>query len=158
MGRHYQGRTFAAVALCVLAAIWACAPWPSAFAQSDALGPPVGRVSIHQLSIAFIGSAAVGGGALSYHGRTYRFKATGLGVGGVGASRLDAGGKVYGLHDLPDFEGPYLEAHSGFAVGPNGRGFLWLRNAHGVIMQLRAHRSGLALTLGADGMLVKFDQ
>jgi hypothetical protein len=140
----------------MLAAIWILANGPSAFAQSDALGPPVGRVSIHQLTVAFIGSAEVGGGALTYRGRTYRFNATGLGVGGVGASRLDAGGDVYGLRDLSDFEGAYLEARSGWAVGPKGRGFLWLRNAHGVVMRLRAHRNGLALTLGADGMLVHF--
>ncbi|MBV8428597.1 MAG: hypothetical protein JOZ88_15255 [Hyphomicrobiales bacterium] len=72
----------------------------------------MGKVLIHQLSVAFIGSAGVGSGTLSFGGRRYRFKLAGLGVGGFGASRLDATGNVYGLRQLADFEGAYLEARS----------------------------------------------
>jgi hypothetical protein len=127
----------------------------TAHAQSGSLGPPDGQVSIHQVSVAFIGSAAVGGGTLRYRGRTYRFKVGGLGVGGMGASRLDADGNVYGLRQLADFEGAYLEVRSGFAAGDIGHGTMRLRNGNGVVMRLRAQRKGLALTLGADGMIVK---
>ena len=91
---------------------------------------------------------------MSYGGRKYRFDVAGLGVGGFGASRLDASGSVYGLRQLADFDGPYLQLRSGFAVGESGRGFLWLHNTQGVVLQLRAQRRGLALTLGADGMVV----
>jgi hypothetical protein len=131
-----------------------CSLLATAHAQSGSLGPADGQVSIHQVSVAFIGSASVGGGTLRYRGRTYRFKVGGLGVGGMGASRLDAGGNVYGLRQLTDFEGAYLQVRSGFAAGDVGRGTMRLRNAHGVVMRLRAQRRGLALTLGADGMIV----
>ncbi|MBV9112778.1 MAG: hypothetical protein JOY67_08140 [Hyphomicrobiales bacterium] len=124
-------------------------------AQTPPSGPPVARVAIHQATIAFIGSAAIGGGTVTYRGRSYGFNVAGLGVGGVGASRLDAVGDVYGLRHLSDFEGAYLEIHSGWAVGQQGRGFIWLRNPNGVIMRLRAQRRGLALALGADGMIVR---
>ena len=127
----------------------------TARAQTPPSGPPAAKVAIHQATIAFIGSAALGGGTVTYRGRSYGFNVAGLGVGGFGASRLDAVGDVYGLDRLADFEGAYLEIRSGWAVGSHGRGFMWLHNPNGVIMRLRAQRHGLALALGADGMVVK---
>jgi hypothetical protein len=124
-------------------------------AQTDKPQSPAGRISIHQISIAFIASASKGGGSLSYHGRVYPFSIGGLGVGGFGASRLDAVGAVYNLQQLSDFNGVYLQIRSGWAAGEAGRGLLWLRNPNGVILSLKAQRRGLALTLGADGMLVR---
>ena len=126
-----------------------------AFAQSERPASPVGRVTIHQVNVAFIASAAVGGGTLSFKGRSYPFKVGGLGVGGFGASRIDAAGSVYNLRQLADFGGVYLQVRSGWTIGDEGKGRMWLRNDHGVVMLLRAQREGLALSLGADGMLVR---
>src|SRR5258708_2727034 len=70
-------------------------------------GKPSGQIVIHQVSVAFIASAGAGGGSLAYRGRSYRFSVGGLGVGGVGVSRLDAGGAVYNLRRLADFNGAY---------------------------------------------------
>ena len=33
---------------------------------------------------------------------------------------------------------------------------MWLQNPNGVYLRLKAKRRGLALSLGADGMLIKF--
>jgi hypothetical protein len=128
-------------------------------AQAQTMPPrsPAGHVTIHQVSVAFIGSAALGGGSLSYRGKAYRFKVGGLGVGAFGASRLDAQGSVFNLNRLADFNGVYLEIRSGWAAGSVGRGQLWLRNRHGVALRLRAEREGLALALGADGMVVELE-
>jgi hypothetical protein len=125
-----------------------------AFAQSDRPASPSGRVTIHQVNVAFIASAAAGGGTLSYKGRAYHFKVGGLGVGGFGASRIDASGSVFNLRQLADFDGVYVQLRSGWAVGDQGKGQMWLRNAHGVILRLKAQREGMALSLGADGMLI----
>jgi hypothetical protein len=116
---------------------------------------PSGQVVIHQVSVAFVASAGLGRGTFSYHGHSHRFSVGGLGVGGMGVSRLDAGGTVYNLERLSDFNGAYLQFRSGFAAGQVGQGQLWLRNAKGVVLRLRAQRRGLALTLGADGMIVE---
>ena len=91
---------------------------------------------------------------MSYKGRAYPFKVGGLGVGGFGASRIDAGGSVFNLRQLADFDGVYVQLRSGWAVGDEGKGQMWLRNAHGVILRLKAQREGLALSVGADGMLI----
>jgi hypothetical protein len=40
-------------------------------------------------------------------------------------------------------------------VGEQGKGDMWLQNANGVYLHLKARREGLALSLGADGMVVR---
>jgi hypothetical protein len=131
--------------LCILSA--------GAFAQTPARAS--GSVSIHQVQVAFIGSGAVGGGTLYFRGRSYPFKLGGLGIGGIGISTLDAAGGVYNLHRLEDFNGVYGQARTGWAVGEQGKGQMWLQNSNGVYLHLRARRQGLSLSLGADGMIVR---
>jgi hypothetical protein len=43
----------------------------------------------------------------------------------------------------------------GWAVGEQGKGQMWLQNSNGVYLRLKAQRQGLALSLGADGMVVR---
>jgi hypothetical protein len=116
---------------------------------------PSGSVYIHQVQIAFIGSGTTGGGTLYYGGRSYPFKLGGLGIGGIGISTIDATGTVYNLYRLSDFNGVYGQVRKGWAVGEHGSGEMWLQNSQGVVLRLRAQRQGLALSLGADGMVVR---
>jgi hypothetical protein len=117
---------------------------------------PSATVDISQTQIAFVVSGNVGSGTLHYGGRTYRFKIGGLGVGGFGISKLEAHGTVYGLNRVEHFAGVYGQLRTGIAVGDMGRGGMWLENSNGVKMNLRARRQGLALSLGADGIVVQF--
>jgi hypothetical protein len=126
-----------------------------AFAQSAPPTRPSGSVSIHQVQVAFIGSGAVGGSTLYFRGRSYPFKLGGLGIGGIGISRLDAVGSVFNLSRLQDFAGVYGQIRSGWAIGEQGSGRMWLQNGNGVYLHLHAQRQGLSLSLGADGMLVR---
>ncbi len=136
-----------------------CFIWSgSAGAQQRNLGPATGSVSIRQLQVAFIGSGAIGGGALKFGGRTYGITVAGLGIGGIGASRLLASGPVYGLKRVDDFVGPYVQLREGWAIGDEGRGRLWLRNAKGVTLRLTTQRRGLQISLGADGVVIGFKQ
>jgi hypothetical protein len=89
----------------------------SALAQSGPPPKPSGSLNIHQVQAAFIGSGAVGGGTLHFHGRSYPFKLGGLEIGGFGVSTLDLAGSVYNLRRLQDFEGVYGQARMGWAVG-----------------------------------------
>lgn len=115
-----------------------------------------GTVDIEQVQVAFIGSGGVGGGTLHYGGRSYRFSIGGLGIGGFGVSRMEATGTVYNLHRLDQFPGAYGSARYGAAFGDQGGGQLWLENPHGVILELRARRQGLAVSLGADAVIIDF--
>ena len=128
----------------------------AALAQERPTGPPVGSVSIQQVQVAFIASGALGGGTLKFGGRSYPISVGGLGIGGFGASRLTASGAVYGLQRRADFEGAYVQLRTGWALGDQGRGRFWLRNEKGVVMRLTSRREGLQLSLGADGVLIRF--
>ncbi len=127
-----------------------------ALAQERPSGPPVASVKIKQIQLAFIGSGALGGGTLKFDGRSYPISVGGLGIGGIGASRLTASGMVYGLSKRKDFVGTYVQIRSGWALGDRGKGTLWLRNDKGVTMRLNTKRQGLQLSLGADGVIIGF--
>lgn len=144
-------RLVASVLACLLVSV-------PAGAQSRPAGPATGTVSIRQVQVAFIGSGAIGGGTLRFNKRTYEITVGGLGIGGIGASRLTATGSVYNLGNREDFAGAYLQIREGWALGDEGRGTLWLRNAKGVVMRLATKRRGLQLSLGADGVVIGFKQ
>jgi uncharacterized membrane protein len=125
-------------------------------AQERPKGRPAASVTIQQVQVSFIGSGALGGGTLKYAGRSYSIKVGGLGIGGIGASRLTASGTVYGLSRREDFAGAYVQIRSGWALGDQGKGTLWLHNDKGVTMRLHTQRQGLQLSLGADGVVIGF--
>jgi len=114
-------------------------------------------VTIEQVQIAFIGSGNLGGGTLLFGGRKYDFTVGGLGVGGFGVSKMEATGTVYNLANVADFTGAYVQARYGLAVGSLSTGELWLQNARGVALRLKAKRSGLALSLGGDAVYIDLD-
>jgi hypothetical protein len=148
-------RPGAAVRLAALAAMAFAAP---ALAESPpSRAQAVGQVTFSQIQIALFYSGSVGGGVLSFDGKEHPFTLGGLGVGGIGASRVEATGEVYGLSQASDFEGAYVQARYGAAAGSDDIGGLWLRNANGVELRLESRREGYALSLGGDAVYVRFD-
>ena len=133
----------------------------SACSSSVKVGPeavagltPDGTVDMNQVQVAYIGNAGGGSGTLYYHGGAYPFTVGGLGVGGIGASTVDAQGEVYKLRNLSQFPGSYAQASYGFVVGSTSSGDLWMQNEAGVIMHLKAKRTGLMLSLGGDAVVI----
>ena len=115
---------------------------------------PDGYVEMHEVQAAYIGSGSGGGGTLFFGGNEYPFTIGGLGVGGIGLSTIDAHGEVYNLTDLRLFPGTYGQARYGLAIGTASAGDLWLQNEQGVILHLKAKRTGLILSLGADAVVI----
>src|SRR3954449_10119655 len=71
--------------------------------------PLSGYVKMNEVQAAYLGSGNAGDGTLRYRGRTYPFTVGGLGVGGIGLSKIEAKGEVYGLERLRDFPGAYIQ-------------------------------------------------
>ncbi len=115
-----------------------------------------GTVNIEQVQVAFIGSGNVGGGTLHYRGKSYRFSIGGLGVGGFGFSKMEAYGDVYNLKELRQFPGVYGQTRYGAVAGNDGGGEMWLQNPEGVMLSLKTRRQGLAVSLGADAVVIDF--
>lgn len=111
-------------------------------------------VDMKEVQAAYIGSGTAGTGVLSFRGRDYPFQVGGLGVGGIGLSTVDAAGEVYNLRELAQFPGTYGQARYGFAIGSASEGDLWMQNEAGVILHLKAKRTGLILSLGGDAVVI----
>jgi hypothetical protein len=116
-----------------------------------------GTVRVEQVQIAFIGSGNLGGGTLQFGGKSYDFTIGGLGIGGFGVSKITATGTVYNLDELAHFPGAYAQGRYGFAAGEVSAGKLWLKNSHGVVLELHADREGLALSLGGDAIYIDLE-
>ena len=116
-----------------------------------------GTVRIEQVQIAFIGSGNLGGGTLKFGGKSYDFTIGGLGIGGFGVSKITATGTVYNLDKLAHFPGAYAQGRYGVVVGDASTGKLWLKNSHGVVLELKAEREGLALSLGGDAVYIDLE-
>jgi len=118
---------------------------------------PSATVEIQQTQIAFIGSGNLGGGKLFFNGKTYKFTIGGLGIGGIGITTMTATGNVYNLKEVSQFAGTYAQGRVGVTVGSSDNGGLWLQNESGVVMQLKAKREGVALSLGGDAIYIDFE-
>jgi hypothetical protein len=134
---------------------------PVACSNSVKVGPqavagltPSGTVDMDEVQVAYIGSGGGGSGTLYYQGRAYPFAIGGLGVGGIGASTISAQGEVYKLNNVASFAGAYGQARYGLVIGDASMGDLWLQNEAGVIMHLKAKRTGLMLSLGGDAVVI----
>jgi len=133
-------------------------------AGNIALGPdavkgkvPDGTVDMQEVQAAYIGSGSAGTGVLVFRGTNYTFNVGGLGVCGIGLSTIDATGEVYNLRELTQFPGTYGQARYGFAIGAASAGDLWMQNEQGVILHLKAKRTGLILSLGGDAVVISMN-
>ena len=84
-------------------------------------GKPLSGYVRMTVQAAYLGSGSAGNGVLRYKGDSYPFSVGGLGVGGIGLSKIEAKGEVYGLQRLRDFPGAFVQARYGFALGNRAR-------------------------------------
>jgi len=98
-----------------------------------------------------------GGGTLAYKGKEYRVEVKGLSVGDVGATKIEASGKVYNLKSLDDFNGNYTGVGTGAAVA-GGAGVVTMKNQNGVTVDLVATTQGLKFALGGGGVEMKIKE
>ena len=95
-----------------------------------------------------------GSGTLTYKGKDYPISVTGLSVGDVGITKVEASGKVYNLKKLDDFNGNYTAGSVGATVGGGGS-VTAMKNQNGVSIELVATTQGVKLTLGGGGVDMK---
>ena len=84
---------------------------------------PSGSIHFEETQLMAILGGDWGHGTLGYNGKTYKFKLTGMGAGGVGVHKISATGNVYHLKDIADFPGKYSELRAGITVGKGVGGY-----------------------------------
>ena len=116
--------------------------------------PPSATVTIHEWSAAYYAQAEAGKGTLYYNGGRHRFTISGGGLGGSGAQKVNATGKVYNLNRLSDFSGTYHGVSNGLTL-IEGHMHAKLTNQNGVVMYIAGQTEGLASSLGAQAFSVQ---
>ena len=125
---------------------------------ADAPKKPSGSVTIDETQFAFILGGSMGGGVLTYQGKKYPFKISGISVGAnVGVSKISAVGEVYDLPTLSKFSGTFTKLEGSVTLG-GGMGGTVLKNENGVIMHLKSTSEGIQFNLSASGVTVKLDK
>jgi hypothetical protein len=114
---------------------------------------PSATVSIREWSAAYYAQAETGKGTLYYNGGSHHFTISGGGIGGSGAQKVSATGKVYNLNRLSDFNGTYHGVARGLTL-IEGQMHAKLTNQNGVTMYLAGQTEGLASSLGAQAFEV----
>ncbi len=117
-----------------------------------AQGPyqPIGSLSIDMMNIGAGVGASWGNGVLRYQGKQYPFKISGLSVGNVGISTINAVGNVYNMNNVSQFPGNYAAVGAGVSLAGGVAG-LKMQNQSGVIIDVYAVQQGVQLNIGPQG-------
>jgi hypothetical protein len=102
-----------------------------------------GYVLVKFMKAGLMVGAGGGSGVLTYRGRDYPFRVSGLSLGvtaGASVSRLE--GWASGIVKLSDFAGTYSAVGAGGAL-VGGLGGVSLRNEKGVVLSLKGPKAGL---------------
>ena len=130
-------------------------PFQASFAKTMAKDSATFDFEARQVRLIFGGAG--GSGVLHYEGRNYPFKMKAVSVGGVGVSDLKGSGTVHNLKSIDDLAGTYVGVGAGAAMGSSGKGGSTYRNEKGVTFTTKSRASGMALNLGASGVVVTLD-
>jgi hypothetical protein len=114
---------------------------------------PAGTIELSGGSVAAGVGYTWGSGVLVFQGKKYDLDVNGLSVLHVGASGYTASGTVYNLKSLSDFNGVYtsVSPRSSLVEGPST---ITMKNPHGVLIQMAATHTGMAFSLGPNGLTI----
>jgi hypothetical protein len=145
--------------LFIIAMVFGCASSKSSKtaapgAEQKPAEAPSGSIHFEEWQVMAMLGGDWGHGTLGYNGKVYKFKATGMGAGGVGVHKISATGKVYRLKDIADFPGKYSELRAGITV-VEGVGGYYVHNDKGVVLELKTHAEGVALSIGVQGLTIQ---
>lgn len=113
-----------------------------------------GHVRLKILKAGLLVGGGVGSGVLTYRGRDYPFRVSGLSFGltaGAAVTRLS--GWASGIRNVADFAGTYSSVGGGFAFvgGLNGS---HLRNERGVTIVLQGPKAGLEVAANLSAITI----
>jgi len=112
-----------------------------------------GTVHAKIVKAGFIVGAGGGEGTLTYHGRKYHLKFSGISLGTIGIAGVELAGTASNLQNAADIAGSYTAVGAGVAL-VGGAKVARLQNASGVVLELHGVQVGLDLSLNLSGLTV----
>jgi outer membrane protein OmpA-like peptidoglycan-associated protein len=122
-------------------------------AQADE-GYPDATIKLRANSFALGFGFSWGSGTLTYKGKDYPVEIQGFSLIDIGASRIDAVGRVYNLNDIGDFNGNYAGVDGGLTIA-GGANAAALRNQNGVNVVFVSTSRGLEFAFGFSSVIMK---
>jgi hypothetical protein len=113
------------------------------------------RMSIGGVHLGIGGSS--GSGTLTYRGKNYPFRVSGMAVGRVGVTSSSAVGDVFNLRHLQDFNGNYTVSGAGtrgVTLGAGRTGTI-MSNQAGVIVRISSTQRGVAVNATGGGLTMR---
>ncbi|WP_454624884.1 hypothetical protein [Bradyrhizobium cenepequi] len=113
-----------------------------------------GYVRVKFVKAGLMVGAGGGSGVLTYRGRDYPFRVSGLSLGvtaGASVSRLE--GWASGIANVTDFAGTYSAVGAGGAL-VGGVGGVNLRNEKGVVLALKGPKAGMEFAANVSGITI----
>jgi len=144
MSGIFRTMKYGAVALIAAAMLLAAVPSSNA---------ATGSVRITVTRAGFIVGVGGGSGTLRFANRSYPLSVGGVSVGTLGVSQTDLVGRAYHLRRPEDIVGTYTAVGAGLAVAGGAR-VARLRNANGVVLELRGRQVGFEVSIDLSGMNV----
>lgn len=135
-----------------LAALLACGT--VAMRPAIAQEPPSATIELSGGSVAVGIGYSWGKGTLTYQGKKYPLKVTGISIVNVGASNYTASGVIYHMNQLSDINGNYVAGEAGATVA-GGASVLTMKNDRGVVINMTTTRGGLQFTLAPTGLTIE---
>lgn len=137
--------------ICIGALASCSSPPPAAPATAANPGATDGTVAFTGGAVAVGIGYQWGNGTLTYQGRQYPFRMTGLSVVDVGVTRVTGTGTVRNLRNVADFSGNYVAGSAGATVAGGGS-VTAMRNQNGVVIDGIATSQGARITLAPQGV------
>jgi hypothetical protein len=105
----------------------------------------------------FIVGVGGGHGVLTFRGRNYPFRVSGISFGAtIGASTTQLVGRALNIHGPGDIAGTYSAIGAGGALA-GGVGGVQLQNSNGVILQLQGAKVGVELSAAVSGVQIALE-
>ena len=112
-----------------------------------------GSVRMRVTNVGFIVGVGGGSGILTFRGRRYPLRISGVSLGSIGVAGADLVGTASHLRTAADIAGTYSAASAGIAVAGGGKAAT-LQNSNGVVLTLRGRQVGFAANLSVSGMTI----
>lgn len=114
-----------------------------------------GHVHLKVIRAGFIIGVGGGSGTLTYHGRVYRLRIGGVGIGSLGIAGAELRGVALNLHNPADIAGTYGAAGAG-GTFVGGATVARLQNDRGVVLELHGVQMGFQVNLSLGGLTISF--
>jgi hypothetical protein len=121
---------------------------------TSSLAQAPGYVRVTFVKAALIAGAGGGHGVLTYRGRDYPFRVSGLSLGvtaGASVTRLE--GRASGIRQVSDFAGTYSSVGGGGAL-VGGVGGVHLANEKGVTIDLQGLKAGMEFAANLSSIII----